>query len=388
MKKEYNVSVIGLEIDNGNLGCVALTLSFINILEQIGMKLGVTLSLTAVGYSDKKYECNDIVRKYEVIRVHPKQLSFWTKLKQNFKNADIIFDFTLGDSFSDIYGAGRYIKTNLLKEAAEKYNDRFILGPQTYGPYKSTWSQAWATKIIKRAFKVYSRDMQSANVLENMCSKHVSVVTDVAFGLPYKTKELEQNGKIKVAFNPSGLLWKGGYTGNNQFDLSIDYQEYCKNVISKLTSDSRYEVYLIPHVGGGSENGSENDYGVCKKLHELFPDSHVVGEINSPIDAKDYISAMDVLIAARMHATVAGVSTGCATIPVAYSRKFMGLYENIGYDYVLDVKTLDTESAVNQTLEWVLDYKKLQAAADSSQRHVQDKLQAFQEDLIDIFKAI
>ena len=138
MKKEYNVSVIGLEIDNGNLGCVALTLSFINILEQIGMKLGVTLSLTAVGYSDKKYECNDIVRKYEVIRVHPKQLSFWTKLKQNFKNADIIFDFTLGDSFSDIYGAGRYIKTNLLKEAAEKYNDRFILGPQTYGPYKST----------------------------------------------------------------------------------------------------------------------------------------------------------------------------------------------------------------------------------------------------------
>jgi polysaccharide pyruvyl transferase WcaK-like protein len=388
MKKEYNVSLIGLEIDNDNLGCVALTLSFINILEQIGRELGAYINITAIGYSDTKYACSDIIHKYDVIRVHPKQLSFWKQLKKNFREADVVFDFTLGDSFSDIYGAGRYIKTNLLKDYAEKHNCRFVLGPQTYGPYKSGWSKAWATKIIKRAFKVYSRDMQSANVLDKMCQKHVSVVTDVAFGLPYTTKELEQNGKIKVAFNPSGLLWKGGYTENNQFDLSIDYQDYCKQVVSELTSDSRYEVYLIPHVGGGNENGGENDYGVCKKLHESFPNSHVVEGINSPIDAKDYISAMDVLIAARMHATVAGVSTGCATIPVAYSRKFMGLYENIGYNYVLDIKALTTEQAINQTIEWVRDYKKLQAEADSSQKHVQDKLNAFKEDLVGIFKAI
>ena len=33
----------------------------------------------------------------------------------------------------------------------------------------------------------------------------------------------------------------------------------------------------------------------------------MIDNIDSPIIAKNYISAMDVLIAARMHATVAGV---------------------------------------------------------------------------------
>ena len=387
MKKEYNVSIIGLEIGNDNLGCVALTLSFLNILEQIGKELSASINITAIGYSDKKYECNDIIRKYDVIRVHPKQLSFWRKLKQNFKSADLIFDFTLGDSFSDIYGVNRYIKTNMLKHFAEKYNSRFILGPQTYGPYSSAWSRIWAKRIIKNAYKVYSRDKQSATIIKQMCDRDVKVVTDVAFGLTYTTKELEQNGKIKVALNPSGLLWKGGYTNDNQFGLSIDYQEYCKKVLSEVTSNSNYEVYLIPHVGGGT-HGGENDYEICQKLHELFPDTQVVSKSNSPIDIKNYISAMDILIAARMHATVAGVSSGVATIPVAYSRKFMGLYDNIGYKYVIDAKTLSTEKAVSQTIEWISGYKELQMAAESSKNLVQDKLNDFSVDLIDIFKAI
>ena len=97
---------------------------------------------------------------------------------------------------------------------------------------------------------------------------------------------------------------------------------------------------------------------------------------------------MDILIAARMHATVAGVSSGVATIPVAYSRKFMGLYDNIGYKYVIDAKTLSTEKAVSQTIEWISGYKELQMAAESSKNLVQDKLNDFSVDLIDIFKAI
>jgi polysaccharide pyruvyl transferase WcaK-like protein len=387
MKKEYNVSIIGLEIENDNLGCVALTLSFINILEQIGKELGASINITAISYSDKQYECNDIIRKFDVIRVHPKSFSFWSQLKHNFKEADLVFDFTLGDSFSDIYGADRYIKTNLLKDFAEKYNVRFILGPQTYGPYNSAWSRRWAKRIIKKAYKVYSRDKQSADVIKQMCDREATVVTDVAFGLTYTAKELEQSGKIKVALNPSGLLWKGGYTSNNQFNLSIDYQEYCKKILSEVTSNANYDVYLIPHVGGGN-HGGENDYEICQKLHELFPNTHVVTKSNSPIEIKSYIAAMDILIAARMHATVAGVSAGVATIPVAYSRKFMGLYDNIGYGYVLDARKLDTEKAVRQTMEWISGYKELQMAAESSRASVQDKLNDFSGNLLDIFKAI
>ena len=104
--------------------------------------------------------------------------------------------------------------------------------------------------------------------------------------------------------------------------------------------------------------------------------------------AKGYISAMDVLVAARMHATVGGVSSGVATIPVAYSRKFRGLFDNIGYDYVLDVKQLDTKDAVDKTLEWIKDYKTLQEASVKAGEMAANKLGSFKEELISIFKAI
>ena len=104
--------------------------------------------------------------------------------------------------------------------------------------------------------------------------------------------------------------------------------------------------------------------------------------------AKGYISAMDVLVAARMHATVGGVSSGVATIPVAYSRKFRGLFDNIGYDYVLDVKLLDTNDAVNQTLKWVKNYKTLQEASIKASENAANKLNSFKEELISVFKAI
>ena len=79
MKKEYKVSLIGLEIGNENLGCVALTYSFLSILEKIGRELGAVMHVTAVSYSDDKYQCNDVIKSYKVIRVHPKQISFWKK---------------------------------------------------------------------------------------------------------------------------------------------------------------------------------------------------------------------------------------------------------------------------------------------------------------------
>ncbi len=387
MKKEYKVSLIGLEIGNENLGCVALTYSFLNILEKIGRELGAVMHVTAVSYSDDRYQCNDVIKSYDVIRVHPKQFAFWKELKNNFKAADIVFDFTLGDSFSDIYGAERYIKTNLLKMVAEKNNPRFVLGPQTYGPYAKRWAKNWAAIIICRAYKVYSRDMQSAEIIKGLCGRNLNVVTDVAFGLPYTKKELGETDKVRVAFNPSGLLWRGGYTGNNQFGLSIDYQEYCKKVIENLSNNPKYDVYLITHVGVKDE-ATENDYEICKKLHEMYPKTHVVEGIDSPIAAKNHISAMDVLIAARMHATVAGVSSGVATVPVAYSRKFMGLYDNIGYNYVLDVKELSTEKSVEQTLEWVSDYNKLRDNALAAKDEVQRKLQLFADDLANVFKEI
>lgn len=69
---------------------------------------------------------------------------------------------------------------------------------------------------------------------------------------------------------------------------------------------------------------------------------------------------MDVFIGARMHATIGAFSSGVATIPTAYSRKFNGLYEGLQYPYVVDLLNEATEACVEKTLEYIESYGILQ----------------------------
>jgi polysaccharide pyruvyl transferase WcaK-like protein len=45
---------------------------------------------------------------------------------------------------------------------------------------------------------------------------------------------------------------------------------------------------------------------------------------------------MDFFMGARIHACIAAFSSGIPIIPMAYSRKFAGLFGSIGYDHTVD----------------------------------------------------
>ena len=110
----------------------------------------------------------------------------------------------------------------------------------------------------------------------------------------------------------SGLLWSGGYSGNNQFHLSVDYKEYCCNVIEKVLLRDDVELYLIPHVLSADMTYADNDLVACKELHKLYPDTICAPEFENPMQAKSYISKMDLFVGARMHATIGAFSSGVA----------------------------------------------------------------------------
>jgi polysaccharide pyruvyl transferase WcaK-like protein len=46
-----------------------------------------------------------------------------------------------------------------------------------------------------------------------------------------------------------------------------------------------------------------------------------------------------------MHACIAAFSTGVAVVPLAYSRKFNGLFESLGYSVIADGKAMCNEEA-------------------------------------------
>ena len=60
-----------------------------------------------------------------------------------------------------------------------------------------------------------------------------------------------------------------------------------------------------------------------------------------------------------MHATIAALSTGVPVIPIAYSRKFKGLFNNLDYPVCVDLQILNTEQAFEKIKEYLENYNEL-----------------------------
>ena len=66
------------------------------------------------------------------------------------------------------------------------------------------------------------------------------------------------------------------------------------------------------------------------------------------------------------------------TIPFSYSRKFEGLYENLGYPYTINARQLSTQEAVDRTLDYIKNHDKLKIAQMKSFSVIEDKLKQFE----------
>ncbi len=353
------VTLLGLEFNNSNMGCQALSYSFTNLFSEAAKLFNIEVRFYAIVFENNNevihVNTNASIEEY-VIKY--KSFHFWKHVRKLFKECDLIVDFTGGDSFSDIYGSKRFFLGSILKICAINSKTPFMLGPQTYGPFIHSYNKIIAKWIIKHSRWVFSRDADSVKLIKSLTKKVPELFTDVAFTLPYQKAFLPQNGKIKVGINVSGYIWNNGYSFA-KLSLSVDYPVYCKTIINHLIQDEIYEIYLIPHVGLKGDYFSESDYVIAAKLHEMYPKTILIDTYKTPMDLKSYISAMDVFIGARMHATIAAFSSGVATIPFSYSKKFEGLFGSLEYDRIIHARTCSTEEAVSDTLSMIENYTTL-----------------------------
>lgn len=372
MKKDIVIGLMGAITNNGNMGCVALTYSIIRACEIAAKQLNISTRyiIFESNFKTEKIEkmCHELdidvskMTSVELGYIHKissciKYAFRNNKMLQKIKECDAIIDLTQGDSFTDAYGNERFMLYTKIKDRIEKFHVPLILAPQTYGPFEEEKNREYAQKVIDRAACVMSRDQKSADYIKSFSNKNVIVTTDLAFMLPYDRQAKEVSDKIKVGVNISSLLIKNKIESTeSKFKLSVDYDAYIESILNKLCNDDKYEVHLIPHVGEDAGYLFASKYQNIT-LHNAF---------STPIEAKNCISQMDVFVGARMHATVAAFSTGVATIPTAYSRKFGGLYNNLGYPYVIDLQSMDMETAVARTMDFVERYKELQSKGEES----------------------
>lgn len=170
----------------------------------------------------------------------------------------------------------------------------------------------------------------------------------MAFFLPYETISQDKN-YIHVGVNISALLWNGDYTRNNQFGLKCDYQSLVRQLIDYFLNQENVKVHLVSHVVG-AERHIENDYAVSYDLWREYdnPNLLLAPLALGPIEIKSYIAGLDFFMGARMHATIGVFSAGIPVVPMAYSRKFNGLFaDTLNYHFMVDLKV--------QTNEEILD---------------------------------
>ena len=97
---------------------------------------------------------------------------------------------------------------------------------------------------------------------------------------------------------------------------------------------------------------------------------------------------MDYFIGARMHATIGAFSSGVITIPFAYSRKFQGLYEKIGYPYFVDGTKLETQEALDKTFYYIENSTELKEKSKKAMTEVKNNIQIFESELNAIFDLV
>ncbi len=347
--KKINVGLIWANPYNGNLGVSALAYSTLYLLEKVSRQKNIEFSYTVIGGSGPEKDILKIGEYDIAINNIPwdytgtfKTLIKVTLLKWNqiFKslNLDIVFDMGEGDSFADIYGIERFRKINGSKRLFRLMRKKQVILPQTIGPFYSTEAQKAAKKSIDKSQLVLARDRQSLDYATNILpEKKVYELIDVAFFMPFEKKKLN-NDKVNIGINISGLLWNGGYTKNNQFSLKTNFRDLMTRTIDYFLSDIRNEVYLVAHVISPDYKRLENDLKVCHELNKIYPLTRLAPVFKDPIEAKSFISGLDFFTGARMHACIASFSAGVPVYPLAYSRKFNGLFgDTLGYEFFGDL---------------------------------------------------
>ncbi|MFU8778597.1 MAG: polysaccharide pyruvyl transferase family protein [Roseovarius sp.] len=86
-------------------------------------------------------------------------------------------------------------------------------------------------------------------------------------------------------------------------------------------------------------------------MQKEFPSVTVAPGFTSPSEAKSYIAGMDFFMGARMHACIAAFSAGVPVVPMAYSRKFAGLFGALGYNETVDCTSQSAEEIMARVFD-------------------------------------
>lgn len=307
-------------------------------------------------------------------------------LHRVIRKCDIFFDIGAGDGYSDLYKTKRLVRSVACKLLAARTGKPLILSPQTIGPFVTKSGTFIGKTGLRASQKIFARDAQSFDVLVKMgLEPRSTLTTDLAFALPFekpaskKAAEQLAGGGLEIGLNVSGFLFDLAKVGTGRVKLALDYASYTRRLIERLLADERVaRLHIVPHVRAPHFPG-DDDGAAAAQLAKEYPELVIAPDFESPSAAKSYIAALDLFMGARMHSTIAALSSDTAVLPLAYSRKFNGLYESLEYPYLVDMVNEDEAAAMAGLDRILAELPAASAAAAASNAMAQEKLRVYSD---------
>ncbi|NBN62397.1 polysaccharide pyruvyl transferase family protein [Pannonibacter tanglangensis] len=384
---DFRVALLWHTFGHDNLGVDALSRADEAIVQAAAARLGLKVRCITFG-SGQKHEVDDLPATV-VIGPAPslKQILLGkSRFFSELKKCDLVIDIGEGDSFADIYGLRRYLYQIVSKASAIFLRRPIILAPQTVGPFDHPLRRWIASRVINRLTAIFTRDRMSTTFLRSLAPRvPIDEFIDVAFRLPF-TQQPKTADRVRIGINVSGLLFNGGYTGANELGMSLDYAALTERLIAHFTAIAGVEVHLFAHVAG--HGGPDDDGPVILSLSHRFPSATVHPPFASSIQAKSWISGLDFVIAGRMHACIGAYSAGVPIVPIAYSRKFNGLFGTLNYPYFIDGKATNTDAAFANIVDWYERRVELIAAIEASRPFISQRLSAYEDQIVAILQQL
>jgi len=377
------VSLIMHSSRSANYGVGALTESEIAIVRDAAKAAGTDVHIQVIDWKEPRtpYISGPDISVWDMTgKDLANPLGYFAKVRAS----DVVIDIGAGDSFADIYGQRRLTRMFAKKFLTHLAGTPLVQAPQTVGPFEKKSSERLARATMKRCAVVATRDAMSTKCAQDMnLGREIIEASDVAFRLPYDPPAPKAPGaRPTVGLNISGLLMAGGYTRKNMFGLTLDYPAMIRRLVTELRAQPDDPlVYLVPHVIPSVRGSVEDDVQPSIDLSEEFDGVEMSPIFTAPSQAKTFIAGLDFFAGARMHACIAAFSSGVPVVPMAYSRKFEGLFGTLGYHRTVDCTSENEDAIVSKVLDGYQNRATLAEEIQPALAQGLEKLKAYEDAL-------
>jgi len=272
-----------------------------------------------------------------------------------FKDSEAVLSIG-GDNYSLDYGIPKLFTD--LDNVVLKQNKPLIIWGASVGPFsKMPEYEKFMINHLQTVTAIFVRETETLNYLsDNGIINNLFRVADPAFlMMPNYPLDIEvEDGSVGINLSP--LMAKYVTDGNLK-----KWTEVAATIIIKISERLKRKIYLVPHVTSPHSNDYEFLKNITSLTNEKRKDILLLPDTLNAAEIKGVISKLSVFAGARMHSTIAALSTAIPTLSFAYSAKAMGINKDIFGDtrYCLNPTDIRDKIIVEKIEELCLDRDKI-----------------------------